>query len=115
VKSTCATCGYSWPTGQDGSHSCTRVLLVDMVKLRAENDSLRLALAAEKHCHVKDSEHLIAQRDRLADALVMLIDPEPCSYTPSGLTCSTHGQSKPCVFDIARAALPLSDEEQRHK
>jgi hypothetical protein len=24
--STCCTCGYSWPTGTDGSHSCIRAL-----------------------------------------------------------------------------------------
>jgi hypothetical protein len=24
--STCATCGYSWPTGKDGSHSCAEHL-----------------------------------------------------------------------------------------
>lgn len=26
-------------------------------------DSLRLALAAEKHCHRKDNEYLLAERD----------------------------------------------------
>lgn len=31
--STCCTCGYQWPTGQDGSHSCTQVMAATIARL----------------------------------------------------------------------------------
>lgn len=31
--STCCTCGYSWLTGQDGSHSCSNYLLQKIKRL----------------------------------------------------------------------------------
>lgn len=34
--STCATCGFSWPTGKDGSHSCSDYLLQRIKRLERE-------------------------------------------------------------------------------
>lgn len=32
--STCWTCGYSWPTGQNGDHSCAEHLRKDAMRYR---------------------------------------------------------------------------------
>lgn len=36
-ESTCCTCGYTWPTGQHGGHSCTDQLLARVAELEAGN------------------------------------------------------------------------------
>ena len=38
-------------------------------KLAAEGDSLRLELEAERHVHRKDNEYLVAENERLREAL----------------------------------------------
>lgn len=55
---------------------------------------------------------LEARLDAMAEALKLTIDPEPCAYGARGTSCSTHGQSYPCVFDIARLALRESGYEE---
>ena len=40
-KSTCYTCKYEWETGQDGSHSCSEVLLKKLNRI--ENTLERLS------------------------------------------------------------------------
>lgn len=34
--STCCTCGYSWPTGKNGSHQCSAEMQLTIDKLRKE-------------------------------------------------------------------------------
>jgi hypothetical protein len=40
--STCCTCGYSWKTGRDGSHSCAVELEKSLKNLKAEIVSLAI-------------------------------------------------------------------------
>jgi len=44
--STCCTCGYSWPTGQDGSHSCSQLLKERLDALQVRYDSCHAELLA---------------------------------------------------------------------
>src|SRR5215218_9919042 len=47
TKSTCFTCGHSWPTGRDGSHSCAEILrasnggLLELLEQHQELDRLQ--------------------------------------------------------------------------
>lgn len=34
AKSTCCTCGFSWPTGRNGSHLCAEYLRDDAMRYR---------------------------------------------------------------------------------
>jgi hypothetical protein len=112
VKSTCATCGYSWTTGQDGSHSCTRVLLVEIAKLRAENEQLRLMAWANTRGGGTDEvvdaayqDGAESMRERCAKA---------CDERSEAVAAGApRVVAKMCARDIR--ALPLADEEQRHK
>ena len=40
--STCCTCGYTWETGRDGSHSCSVELEKSLKNLKAEIVSLAI-------------------------------------------------------------------------
>lgn len=47
--STCCTCGYQWPTGTSGSHSCSVKMEETIARLRVENDQLhRLVYVTDK-------------------------------------------------------------------
>ena len=35
IRSQCCTCGYQWPTGHDGSHSCSENLLKKLDEWKA--------------------------------------------------------------------------------
>jgi len=49
---TCTTCGYTWPRGRDGSHSCAEGLSNQINALKAEIKTLRNSLNSEiiRHC-----------------------------------------------------------------
>lgn len=44
--SMCATCGYEWTTGRDGSHRCAETLLGRLAQARAERDMAVALLVA---------------------------------------------------------------------
>lgn len=46
--STCCTCGHTWPTGNDGSHSCTRVLRALLADFVAAEEASRDEFTAKE-------------------------------------------------------------------
>ena len=44
--STCCSCGFQWPTGQHGEHSCSSYLRAENVNLKTEIAKLEIHSAA---------------------------------------------------------------------
>ena len=65
--STCATCGHSWTTGADGSHSCATYLLQKIAILerdwRTENRTIELLIVGGfvKRDKVDEARRLLAE------------------------------------------------------
>lgn len=73
--------------------------LPDMTDGDALPDAIFIAAA-------RDDIPWMAGRIRaLKEALKLMVDPQPCKYAPNGMRCLTHGESKPCRYEIVREAL----------
>lgn len=63
--STCCACGYSWPTGKNGGHSCSEYLLK---RLPLTNDGLPILPGGKVYCEDPDKIML-----RLEDVISMTV------------------------------------------
>ena len=71
-ESTCCTCGYTWPTGQHGGHSCTQVLQsrIDAAEALAEVESTGADKAAKAMLYWKRDADALRQQLAERDAVL---------------------------------------------
>ena len=53
--SVCGSCGFKWPTGQHGEHSCSSYLVTENASLKARVDELVFSLD-DRDCYIADAD-----------------------------------------------------------
>ena len=53
--SVCGSCGFKWPTGQHGEHSCSSYLVTENASLKARIDELVFSLD-DRDCYIADAD-----------------------------------------------------------
>ena len=67
--SKCCNCGYEWPTGTHGGHSCSEKLR-SMIKTLLDNDGCDVRYDAHEHLKVRDElRKLLPKQQRLTKKL----------------------------------------------
>lgn len=66
-KSTCYTCGYQWPTGQNGSHQCSTELLSKIEDMSKALQEIKDIVVGESSPFFSSHMHTTRTRMKIAD------------------------------------------------